>query len=104
MWTASSEEPIDCRTQRCPLLVVEADLKWGALITARIALEYGVPVYAVPGDVDRAASVGTNILIRDGSFQILGAEDLTEVLTLLEPLYAIHSHCVHRLLLSHHQQ
>ena len=70
------------------LLVVEAGLKGGALITARIALDYGVPVYAVPGDVDRVASVGTNLLIRDGAFPIFGADDFTEVLTLLEPLYA----------------
>ena len=70
------------------LLVVEAGVKGGALITARIALDYGVPVYAVPGDVDRVASVGTNLHIRDGAFPILGPEDLTEVLSLLEPLYA----------------
>ena len=71
------------------LLVVVAGLKGGALITARIALDYGVPVYAVPGDVDRVASVGTNLLIRDGAFPILGPDDLAEVLSLLEPLYAI---------------
>jgi len=69
------------------LLVVEAGLKGGALITARIALDYGVPVYAVPGDIDRQASVGTNLLIRDGAFPVLGPEDLAEVLGLLEPLY-----------------
>ena len=69
------------------LLVVEAGVKGGALITARIALDYGVPVYAVPGDVDRVASVGTNLLIRDDAFPILGPDDLTEVLNLLEPLY-----------------
>ncbi|GMR02386.1 MAG: DNA-processing protein DprA [Acidimicrobiia bacterium] len=73
------------------LLVVEAGLKGGALITARIALDYGVPVYAVPGDVDRPASVGANLLIRDGAFPILGPEDLSQVLQLLEPLYGEHA-------------
>ena len=68
------------------LLVVEAGLKGGALITARIALDYGVPVYAVHGDVDRTASVGTNLLIRDSAFPVLGPDNLAEVLTLLEPL------------------
>jgi DNA processing protein len=68
------------------LLVVEAGLKGGALITARIALDYGVPVYAVPGDIDREASVGTNLLIRDGAFPIFGPEDLGEVLDLLVPI------------------
>lgn len=70
------------------LLVVEAGVKGGALITARIALDYGVPVYAVPGDVDRSTSIGTNLLIRDGAFPVLGPEDLAEVLDLLAPLYA----------------
>ncbi len=69
------------------VLVVEAGVKGGALITARIALDYGVPVYAVPGDVDRSTSVGTNLLIRDGAFPVLGPEDLAEVLALLDPLY-----------------
>jgi DNA processing protein len=71
------------------LLVVEAGLKGGALITARIALDYGVPVYAVPGDIDREASVGTNLLIRDGAFPIFGPDDLAEVLNLLVPLYEV---------------
>jgi DNA processing protein len=70
------------------LLVVEAGVKGGALITARIALDYGVPVYAVPGDVDRSTSTGTNLLIRDGAFPVLGPEDLAEVLELLSPLYS----------------
>ncbi len=70
------------------LLVVEAGVKGGALITARIALEYGVPVYAVPGDVDRSTSRGTNLLIRDGAFPVLGPEDLAEVLDLLSALYS----------------
>ena len=70
------------------LLVVEAGLKGGALITARIALDYGVSVYAVPGDVDRATSIGTNRLIRDGAFPVFDAADLAEVLSLLNPLYA----------------
>lgn len=69
------------------LLVVEAGLKGGALITARLALDYGVPVYAVPGDVDRATSVGTNLLIRDGAFPIFGPDDLAKALDLLVPIF-----------------
>jgi DNA processing protein len=68
------------------VLVVEATHKGGALITARIALDYGVPVYAVPGDVDRKTSEGTNSLIRDGAFPIFGPEDLSQVLELVTPL------------------
>ena len=68
------------------VLVVEASERGGALITARIALDYGVPVYAVPGDVDRPTSEGTNRLIRDGAFPIFGPDDLGTVLSLVTPL------------------
>ncbi|MEZ5175876.1 MAG: DNA-processing protein DprA [Acidimicrobiia bacterium] len=68
------------------VLVVEASVTGGALITARIAIDYGVPVYAVPGDIDRSTSAGTNALIRDGAFPIFGADDLAAVLDLLAPL------------------
>lgn len=67
------------------ILVVEAGATGGALITARIALDYGVPVFAVPGDVDRTASVGTNLLIRDGAFPVLDANDLESTLELVVP-------------------
>jgi DNA processing protein len=68
------------------VLVVEAGHKGGALITARIALDYGVPVFASPGDVDRPASAGTNGLIRDGAFPVFDGDDLAEVLALITPL------------------
>ena len=58
------------------VVVVEAGLTGGALITARMALEQGKEVLAVPGDVDRPTSTGCNLLIRDGAHPVLGAEDL----------------------------
>ncbi|MCB1247623.1 MAG: DNA-processing protein DprA, partial [Acidimicrobiia bacterium] len=58
----------------------------GALITAGVALDYGVPVHAVPGDIDRPTSVGTNRLIRDGAFPVLGCEDFAEVLGVIADL------------------
>ena len=69
-------------------MVVEAGERGGALITAGIALEYGIPVFAAPGDVDRAASAGTNRLIRDGAFPVFDGDDLAEVLTLIRPTVA----------------
>lgn len=65
------------------VVVVEAAEKGGALITARLAAEQGREVFAVPGDVDRKTSVGTNLLIRDGAVPVLGAGDLVEALSLV---------------------
>ena len=65
------------------VVVVEAARTGGALITARLAAEIGRPVFVVPGDVDRPASVGCNMLIRDGAYPVLGASDLVEELGLI---------------------
>lgn len=65
------------------VVVVEAAEKGGALITARLAAEQGREVFAVPGDVQRRTSIGTNLLIRDGALPILGPEDLIEALSLV---------------------
>lgn len=65
------------------VVVVEASDKGGALITARLAAEMGRPVFVVPGDVDRPASVGCNRLIKDGAHPVLGPQDLVEELSLL---------------------
>lgn len=70
------------------VLVVEAGATGGALITAGIAIDQGVPVFATPGDVDRPASIGTNRLIRDGAFPVFGPDDLAAVLDLVVPFAA----------------
>lgn len=62
------------------VVVVEAAVTGGALITARIALEQGKDVLAVPGDIDREVSAGCNLLIRDGAHPVLGIGDLLELL------------------------
>ena len=55
----------------------------GALITARLALDQGKDVLAVPGDINRPTSEGCNLLIRDGAHPVLSAEDLIESLELI---------------------
>lgn len=64
------------------VVVVEAAVTGGALITAGAALGHGVPVFAVPGDIERPTSEGCNRLIRDGAQPVLDPDDLIEELGL----------------------
>ena len=61
-------------------IVVEADLRSGALITARASLENNREVMAVPGRIDSPASKGTHQLIKNGAKLIESVEDVTEAL------------------------
>lgn len=67
------------------LLVVEAGLNSGALITANQAVEHGRNVYAVPGPIDRPTSAGSNRLIQQGARLVTGAEDILDDLGTLFP-------------------
>lgn len=67
------------------LLVVEAGLKSGALITAGQALEHGRLVYAVPGQIDRPTSMGSNKLIQQGAKLVMSASDVLDDLNSLFP-------------------
>ncbi|MFQ5507747.1 MAG: DNA-processing protein DprA [Leptospirillia bacterium] len=58
------------------VLVVEADVRSGSLITARLAAEQGRDVFAVPGNVDQPGAGGTNALIRDGAIPVTCAGDV----------------------------
>lgn len=67
------------------VLVVEAGLNSGALITANQALEHGRLVYAVPGPIDRPTSMGSNRLIQQGAKLVTGAGDILDDLNILLP-------------------
>jgi DNA processing protein len=60
------------------IIVVEADIKSGALITATHAAEQGREVFAVPGPTDSRMSAGCLDLIRKGGRLIRNAEDVIE--------------------------
>lgn len=66
------------------VLVVEAPFKSGAMITARLALELGKSVWAVPNPITSELGVGPNRLIRDGACPVATPDDLRFALGLPE--------------------
>lgn len=68
------------------ILVLEAPQKSGALITARVANDYGRDVYVLPGSLDNLASLGCLELLNQGAQVILGEDHLLELLADL-PLF-----------------
>jgi DNA processing protein len=58
------------------VLVVEAPVSSGALITASFALEQGRDVFAVPGGIDSRESEGSHRLLREGAILASRAEDI----------------------------
>ncbi len=66
------------------VVVVEAAAQSGSLITARLALDQGREVLAVPGHPFDGRASGCNMLIRDGAVLVRGADDVLSALN-LEP-------------------
>lgn len=62
------------------LLVIEATDKSGTLITARLALELGKDIGAIPGDIFSDSSFGTNMLIKEGAYMVRNEDDLFDLL------------------------
>lgn len=64
------------------VVVVEAPQRSGSLMTARLSLEYGREVFAVPGQVTSYKSSGTNKLIKEGAALVESAADVAAVLSI----------------------
>lgn len=69
------------------VIVVEAELRSGSLITARLAGEQGRDVFAVPGSPLDPRSKGPNELLRQGAILCEGVEDVRRGLETLRTLY-----------------
>ena len=70
------------------VVVVEAAAKSGSLITARLGLDQGREVMAVPGHPFDGRASGCNILIRDGARLVRGVDDVIEALPPVEAMQA----------------
>ena len=64
------------------IVVTEAGLKSGTLITVDQAQEQGREVLAVPGNISSKLSLGTNQLIRDGAFPVSDHQDILNALSI----------------------
>ena len=65
----------------CGVLVVEGAQYSGSAITARLAIDQGRDVFAVPGNITSQASWGPNLLIRQGAKLVSTAQDIVNELS-----------------------
>ena len=70
------------------VLVAEAALQSGSLITAQLALDQGKEVFAIPGSIHSALSRGCHALLRQGAKLVESIQDISEELPLQDSFIA----------------
>jgi DNA processing protein len=60
------------------ILIVEGGEKSGTLITAKLGLDYGVDIFAIPGNIFSENSAGVNYLLKCGAHPVTEAKDILE--------------------------
>lgn len=64
------------------VLITEGAIESGSLITARVALEQGKDVFAVPGPINSPMAEGTNYLLKQGAVLVTGVDDIINQLAI----------------------
>lgn len=67
------------------IIVAEAAIDSGALITAKLGLDYNRDIWAVPGNINNPLSVGPNQLIQQGAGLVTEAKDIYKSLNIEAP-------------------
>ena len=66
------------------VVIVEADMKSGAMITTKFALDQGRDVFAVPGSILSQHSAGPNSLLKQGATPVTDVDDILAALSLTQ--------------------
>lgn len=90
LWSFPQRNRIVSGLTTAGVLVVEAGMKSGSLVTAKIAREQGRKIFAIPGPINSLTSEGTNWLIKEGWAEItLNPEQITKKKIIQDNLWEI---------------
>ncbi|MBU3935415.1 DNA-protecting protein DprA [Patescibacteria group bacterium] len=87
IWSFPQRNKTVVKLSTLGVLVVEAGLKSGSLITANLAKKFNKPLFALPGPITSSVSIGTNELIKSGDAQLVtSASDVLSTKQIRLPL------------------